>query len=504
MFIWLLSLSLIPVLQFYRVVNLQEEEIWRRAQMNQMAVENLSLAHELQNDTASWVGRIQGNGIDGMVITYPQNSGGLGDNCASNDSLPTAADRIYGLLSDPITEEDGLMAYLKDRSFHCEWRMIDGEKKLVYSLPGADGFVSVQMKTEPSVWASWLVFIIPAIIILLLVWFVLGYVNEYIFYTKQYKWKKIESKNLDELIKDESLRRILVNSFNERKLEQLAIEKIRNLRSNTSGTGQEKSLVLLPANELLNNDFRPGDIIKDKHAIFWISGIELSLFKIDKQEQLLSRLLDLIQKAAGKVIVVIPFEVEYIHEYFEDYIRENKVEDDAKTQIFRLKRSWEIVLKEFDRYYIPELDRDQMKNEIEQHSRKKLFYLHIWSNLCRNEKLVLYDLAEDGLINLKNKKMINQLLNKDLIVSGQYLKIYSSGFEYFINNTVGTGEKKALERSMSLTGMWHNLRFPIVIVLVILAAFIFISQGYSIEKVTAIFAGILTLMATMVRMFNKT
>jgi len=56
---------------------------------------------------------------------------------------------------------------------------------------------------------------------------------------------------------------------------------------------------------------------------------------------------------------------------------------------------------------------------------------------------------------------------------------------------------------MGLKGSWHNMKYIILLILVPLAAFIIISQGISVEKVIAIFAGGLTVVGTLMKLFDS-
>jgi hypothetical protein len=130
-------------------------------------------------------------------------------------------------------------------------------------------------------------------------------------------------------------------------------------------------------------------------------------------------------------------------------------------------------------------------------------YLQIWNNLCAIEKLILFDVADDGILNLKNKVLIKRLVIKGLIIPEPYPKLYADSFKYFVNNSINPDDAKILERKLNTKGSWHNLRYLILLILILLSAFVFISQGISIEKVIGIFAGILALFSGMMRLFDS-
>src|SRR5204862_431339 len=48
---------------------------------------------------------------------------------------------------------------------------------------------------------------------------------------------------------------------------------------------------------------------------------------------------------------------------------------------------------------------------LQEQSVSHNFYTEIWESLSRDEKFILYDLAEDGLVNIKNRFAVNLLVN---------------------------------------------------------------------------------------------
>ncbi len=115
----------------------------------------------------------------------------------------------------------------------------------------------------------------------------------------------------------------------------------------------------------------------------------------------------------------------------------------------------------------------------------------------------MYDLADDGLLNRKNKQIINQLIDKQLIVTQPYPKLFSDGFTHFVAHRLNPSEVKTIENKLGLHNKWRNMRYLILLILVPLAAFIFISQGFSIEKIFGIFAGVLTVVTGAMKLFDS-
>lgn len=502
LFVWLLSLSVVPVINYYYSVQHQEKMLWRREQMSHMAKKNLLLAKEFKDMRKfSWFKRIQGNGLDGMKITFC-------DTCTVKDTFPENrfSGKIYSLLSDPVTKGDYQMNYLTNKSYHDEWSINNNE--LIYSSLGINGAIKVTADNlnrknnntnSPLIWL-WLAGIL--LLVLCFIWRILCYVTEYVLFTKKINWTVPQTPSLKELITDRKYQRVLLQTFNEKKIRDEAAKIIASTLNPAKNEGMGE-LKVISAMDIIDGNYLMKSETEEKDQITWISDIDQCLQQVNNHDLLLQRLKSINQKHQGRIITVLPFDIEFIKEYYEDYLADNTMNAEEKIKIYSLKRSWEIIFKEYRKFYgfcLKEI-RGSL-DESESPSEMQPFYSYIWSCLCRNEKLILYDLVEDGFLNLKNKQLIFKLINKGLILPGQYLKIFSNGFSYFIDNTVKPEEVKDIESKITYKGMWRNIRYPIIIILIIITTFIFISQGYSMEKVMAIFAGILTLLATMFRLLE--
>jgi len=411
-----------------------------------------------------------------------------------NKNEPRGTSYIYNLLSDPLTSIHKSLALAKDSAYHYEWMISERKDSLIYSNPAFAGWVTIKnIGFGKRNLYFWLYLLIPLVVILVFLWFVLSYAGEFVFYTKQKKWKIPDNFSLDKLISTGDKRRILVNTFKEKQLRN-------NIEKACHDKTEETKIEVISAVDLIQENIEICGA--PRNTIVYITDLDQCIHQFEKHELLLERLGRINFNAEGNVLIPVPFEPEFIGEAIEDYISNNNADDDFKSVLYQNKLRWANVLNQYEQMYHSGLKPGKTINVKLKHSRSKLFYAFIWNNLCRFEKLVLYDLTHDGLINLKNEKVIYRLMQKKLIRYDKYLLPFSNGFEYFVNNSIHPSEKKNLERSSNFKGMWHTMRYPIIAALVIIAVFVFISQGYSIEKVTAIFAGVLTLMATMTKLFN--
>jgi len=99
--------------------------------------------------------------------------------------------------------------------------------------------------------------------------------------------------------------------------------------------------------------------------------------------------------------------------------------------------------------------------------------------------------------------MIQNLINKRLIIPDPYPVFFSEEFRDFVSKSIKSGEVSAIEQKLGLKGSWHNAKYLILLILIPLAAFIIISQGIAIDKVFGIFAGGLAIITGVLRLFDS-
>jgi hypothetical protein len=126
------------------------------------------------------------------------------------------------------------------------------------------------------------------------------------------------------------------------------------------------------------------------------------------------------------------------------------------------------------------------------------FYMNIWQSLTREERFLLYDLAEDGLVNSFDDFNLSMLICKGLIINcdGTWI-IFNRGFKNFILTAIGKKEVDRIKEQMKDNGKWGNLKTPLNLAILATLAFLFASQQgeYSqvITYITALGAAIPTI-----------
>ncbi len=519
LFLWLTSISAIPVVQYYFSIKYQEEKFWKQDQLFSVASDNLEINQNYSGkEDTRWFKQIQGNGIDNLKVESVTYEDIQNPNFKTKRRRFNDADKIYSLLPDPVNEDYGIKNEL-DSVYTNEW--IANDTTLIYSKGGVNGAVRVSSdkKLNTNI-GEWLLSVfVSFMLIAIAVWILLQYVASVLLNLNIEQRKDSNESWWKTIFENKEIAHILLHSFNGHYYLKKSKEYLQQLDKTKI---KAKAIVAVSTNQITESEFEiNSNLIED--TIIWISGFDQSIYEIDKHELLLSRIQEICRTAKGKVVVDIPFDLESIDEFYDDFIAENEVKQKKITQIYLLKKRWKTTFKNFfefngylnhkeilDPLEMEKVQRLQVKNkekglehkdwEIEDNETQ---FSNIWDNLTGYEKIVLYDLADDGLLNRKNEVMIERLVNKKLIIPLPYPRLFSEEFRKFVNESLDPSDVKVIEKKLGLKGKWKNIQYLILLILVPLATFILISQGISIEKIFGIFAGVLTVITGVMRLFDN-
>lgn len=136
------------------------------------------------------------------------------------------------------------------------------------------------------------------------------------------------------------------------------------------------------------------------------------------------------------------------------------------------------------------------------------YYMYVWQSLTKEEKFILYDLAEDGLVNPFDDYNIVLLISKGLLVKEDgILKLFNQGFRDFILTAIGRSEALDIQKQIKDNGNWGKLKTPILILILAVMVFLFASEreSYSnlLKYLAVLTAGITTLLPIFTQFGSK-
>ncbi|MEP7264054.1 MAG: cache domain-containing protein [Bacteroidota bacterium] len=127
----------------------------------------------------------------------------------------------------------------------------------------------------------------------------------------------------------------------------------------------------------------------------------------------------------------------------------------------------------------PHMDHEQLLSDIvlKIQSTVEQYYFILWSSLTMEEKLLVYDLAQDGLVNTINKHAIFILINKGVFKyeHGQ-LRLFNKSFRNFVLTSIGPLEVAKLEMSIKSGNSWKRYKNPVLLLVTGLLFFVLYSD----------------------------
>jgi hypothetical protein len=502
LFLWLAIFSVVPVIHSYYSIKHFEEKIWQQQQFFKVAGENLNQLNIVKNDMAWWVKSIMGNGLDRLTIKEISKSE-ITKRLETEENRFTASDKIYDWLPDPITNKYNKQKLANSKNKKDEW-YLSGDS-LFYTRGGQKGAVLVTAEEKPNA-ASNHFFLIAAVFFLtaLCIWHLVKFAAA-VFLNLDDEKPVIPEVPWINFLNAPANRQILLKSFNG---DLFWKETNASLKKT-----EEKLNAPLQAFQLLSPDFDYEKHVGNDERIIWIAGLNECVPEITNHRLMLDNLTKINHMSKNKVVIEYPFETGLIEEFYDDYVSANELTSKELSEIYLLRKRWKNIFEDYSIYdgYISQVEpiipnkklSEKLADEFRKNMNPELCYANIWKNLTNYEKIVLYDLADDGLMNRNNKKIILQLARKRLIASKPLPMLFTPGFSNYVYMHITRTEITEIEGKLGLKGNWRNAKYLILLVLIPLAAFIFISQGLTIEKSFGIFAGIIGAITTLMKLFEN-
>ncbi|MEO6723413.1 MAG: hypothetical protein ABIN67_23805, partial [Ferruginibacter sp.] len=165
---------------------------------------------------------------------------------------------------------------------------------------------------------------------------------------------------------------------------------------------------------------------------------------------------------------------------------------------------FEVANKLNEKERVNKFDELAFKLQITSH----YFYMYIWQSLTKEEKFLLYDLAEDNLVNSFDDYNLSMLLSKGVIIrSDGTIKFFNKGFRNFILTAIGNSEAMKIKSQIAENGNWNKLKSPLQIIIIAILVFLLASQEEAYSKlvtyVAALGAGIPAVLK-LFSLFDKT
>jgi hypothetical protein len=143
---------------------------------------------------------------------------------------------------------------------------------------------------------------------------------------------------------------------------------------------------------------------------------------------------------------------------------------------------------------------DNEDHVLNTQNREQLFYHAIWNSLEKREHLLIYDLAQDGLVNYRNLYVVYNLMSRGILIhTNGRLKLFNKSFANFVLTIIDKEQALEFERDAKRTGSWANLKLPLIIVIAAVLMFMFLSQQEVFNQLIGWFTAAIALLPVLTR-----
>src|SRR6185295_15872299 len=128
------------------------------------------------------------------------------------------------------------------------------------------------------------------------------------------------------------------------------------------------------------------------------------------------------------------------------------------------------------------------------------YYGGLWASCSPDEKILLHQLAREGLMNGKDRKAVRRLLSRGLVRRGPNLRLFNDTFRLYVLNAAK--QEQVPFEAHDGASAWDTIRFPLFVVIVSVVIMIFATQKDLLNLTTGLVAALTTGLPAIVRLFG--
>jgi len=131
----------------------------------------------------------------------------------------------------------------------------------------------------------------------------------------------------------------------------------------------------------------------------------------------------------------------------------------------------------------------------------RTYYTHLWNSCSPGERQTLGHLAQDRLLSHRDPD-IEPLLRRELIVRDQDLHLFNQSFRQFVKSAERVSFVAEQDKQTQQGSLWQTLKVPIMVTMLAITAFLFITQQDLFSSSLALVTGITTLIPALFKVMT--
>jgi hypothetical protein len=135
-------------------------------------------------------------------------------------------------------------------------------------------------------------------------------------------------------------------------------------------------------------------------------------------------------------------------------------------------------------------DRDRLSDEIG--DRAESYYAGLWANCSDDEKLLLDQIAKNGLANGKNRRVLRRLMARGLVRRDPNLRLVSDTFRLYVLGAAKRDDVASRAEALHGPSTWDALRVPFFVIIIAFVLLLFVTQKDLLSTTTALATALTT------------
>ena len=137
-----------------------------------------------------------------------------------------------------------------------------------------------------------------------------------------------------------------------------------------------------------------------------------------------------------------------------------------------------------------DVDRRRLLDELGE--RAETYFAGLWSSCREDEKLLLYQLAHNGLANGRNRRTLRRLIARGLVRRNPNLELFSESFRLYVLEAAQRENIVTLAREKRGDSTWDSLRLPFFVIIISFLILLFATQKDMMTTTTALATALTT------------
>jgi len=148
-----------------------------------------------------------------------------------------------------------------------------------------------------------------------------------------------------------------------------------------------------------------------------------------------------------------------------------------------------------------QLDRRRLLDELCE--RAETYFAGLWSSCRQDEKLLLYQLAHNGLANGRNRRTLRRLMARGLVRRNPNLELFSESFRLYVLESADRENLVKIARENRGASTWDSLRLPFFVIILSFLLLLFATQKDMLSTTTALATALTTGLPVLMKLIGS-